>query len=156
VSSRRVFSFFNGHCASLNDHRGLVLKSRLTKKFTRLPNSLLTKYATPKTNIITCLDCGAYHEKGTLCGECYRKVKEETKALQDAMFKKSEHFRDAYPAKEIAFAYENDDKEEVIKQSNGRVIVEVPKKRPTWFSNNLLTKVSSRIGSKTDDTNKES
>lgn len=103
----------------------------------------MTKYCTPKSNIITCQDCGGYHEIGTICGECYAKVKAETKSIQDEMFK-DDRFRYQYPAKEVAFVYEGEEslKEEVAEQKN-RVIVDLPRKRPSWFNGNLMTKVSS-------------
>ena len=43
----------------------------------------MTKWASPKTNITTCLDCGSYHEVGTICGSCYMKLKKSIKAKTD-------------------------------------------------------------------------
>ena len=43
----------------------------------------MTKWASPKTNITTCLDCGSYHEVGTICGSCYMKLKKAIKANSD-------------------------------------------------------------------------
>jgi hypothetical protein len=90
---------------------------------------------------MTCLDCGDHHEIGTICGSCYAKVKKETKALQDQMFS-TETFQYQHPTKEVAFVYENEDKSRVEKQN--KVVVEVARKRPSWFSDILLTKVSSK------------
>jgi len=106
----------------------------------RLPNNFITKYATPKTNIITCLG-GNYCEIGTICSKCYARVKAETKALQDQLFS-SEAFKYQYPTKEVAFVYENEDKSKVEKLN--KLVVEVPRKRPSWFSDTLLTKVSTK------------
>ena len=43
----------------------------------------MTKWATTKTNITTCLDCGSYHEIGTICGNCYMKLKKSIKVKAD-------------------------------------------------------------------------
>jgi large subunit ribosomal protein L32 len=99
----------------------------------------LTKWATPKTNIIICLDCGSFHEKGSICGKCYQKVKVETALIHEEIFKKNE-FKNAYPTKEIGVKYANDPKND----AGGKVIVEIPKNRPAWFDNNLLTRVNSK------------
>lgn len=101
---------------------------------------MIYKYSKPKTNIITCLDCGGYHEKGTLCGKCYEKVKAETKAVQDQIFKNDE-FRYNYPNKEIELKYENDSVAE--EKSEKKILVEIPRKRPEWFDSNLMSKIGS-------------
>ena len=62
---------------------------RLTKRFTPLSNNWITKYSRPKTNIIACLECGSYHEKGTVCGKCYESIKEKTLKMQEEMRNKS-------------------------------------------------------------------
>jgi ribosomal protein L32 len=49
----------------------ISFKKRLTKKFAPLPNNLITKYGRPKNNITECLDCGSFHENGTICTKCY-------------------------------------------------------------------------------------
>ncbi len=107
----------------------------------RLPNNFITKYATPKTNITACLECGSYHEIGTICGKCYEKVKMETKNIQDQIFDKDE-FKYNYPTKEIKIVYSNEEKE--LPKEENKVIIEIPRERPSWFSKNLLTKVSTK------------
>lgn len=105
----------------------------------------MTKWAKVKTNIVTCLECGSYHERGTICGKCYSRVKEETKRLHELMFDKDGRYikADAYPTKEVRFVYEGE-KDAASASKEAEVnLVEVPKKRPSWFDNNLATKVSS-------------
>ena len=103
-----------------------------------MPNNGITKYCTPKTNLLACLDCGDYHEVGTICGSCYAKVKAETKALQDQMFA-SDEFQYQHPAKEVAFVYDTD---EGTRERLDRAVIKVSRKRPDWFSDSLLTKIS--------------
>ena len=108
-----------------------------------LPNSLITKYAKPKTNIMECLDCGSYHEKGTICGKCYSKVKNETKDIFDEM-NKDDKFKYKYPSKEIAFLYQGEEQAKEGLEKENKVVVQLSKKRPSWFSNSLFTKVSTK------------
>ena len=56
---------------------------------------------------------------------------------------KDESFKYNYPTKEVKFAYENDNKEARAKDSKS-LFVEVPKKRPLWFAENLATKLSTK------------
>lgn len=115
----------------------------MTEKFLQLPNNRITKYATPKTNIKACLDCGDYHEIGTICGSCYAKVKAETKSLQEEMFK-NDSFKYEYPSSEVAFLYKGEEGAKENLERQNKVVVEVPKERPSWFSNNLLSKVNTK------------
>ena len=82
------------------------LSNRLTKKFLPFANNFITKYSRPKSNIIECLDCGSYHEKGTICGKCYEVVKTETEEIQKQMFKK-DSFKYNYPTKEVNLKTDN-------------------------------------------------
>lgn len=112
----------------------------MTKRFLPLANNFITKYSKPKTNIMTCLECGSYHEKGTLCGKCYEKVKLETQKVQEEMLK-NDQFKYNYPNKEIKFVYQGEEKE----LKSNELIIEVPSKRPSWFNSDLITKVTSKI-----------
>ncbi|KAG8193292.1 hypothetical protein JTE90_003779 [Oedothorax gibbosus] len=95
------------------------------------------KLILPRNNVVVCNDCGHFHLVHTVCGNCYEKVKEETKYMQEAVFKELK----LDPInKEVVILYENDRKEE--KLFEGKRIVEVPKERPQWFSKNLLMKDS--------------
>ncbi|CAF1016893.1 unnamed protein product [Brachionus calyciflorus] len=118
-------------------------EKKLTKKFLPLPNNFITKYSRPKTNIITCLECGNHHERGTLCGKCYEKVKIETQKVHEEMFK-NENFKKSHPAKEVKFLYEDDSRENLDQITKNELFVEIPNKRPSWFTSDLVTKVFSK------------
>ncbi|XP_055945074.1 39S ribosomal protein L32, mitochondrial-like [Argiope bruennichi] len=95
------------------------------------------KMILPKRNLVVCDACGHFHPVHTICGNCYEKVKSETKLIQDAVMKELK--LDPID-KEVVIMYENDSKDSNI--LNGKRIVEVPKTRPSWFSKNLLAKDS--------------
>lgn len=68
-------------------------------------------------------------------------VKEETDKVQEELLKRDQ-FKYNYPAKEIAFSYEDDAKNDDESTKSGKkIVVEIPKKRPSWFSKDLATKV---------------
>jgi endonuclease IV len=140
------------HFLNKKEDLGIDLFLRLTKKFMLTPHSRITKWAQPKENIRTCLDCGHYHENGTICTNCYNIVKEETEKLQ-AKIDKYNH-----PVKEIKFKYLDDRKKEKTETDDNRQtdsdeeeeeddkkieVIELDSERPTWFKRNLTTKVKS-------------
>ena len=108
-----------------------------------LPNNYITKYANPKTNIIACLDCGDYHEQGTICRTCYQKVKTETENIHEQMFK-TEKFKYNYPPKEIALMYKDEQSSKETLEAKNKVVVEIPRNRPSWFNSDLLKKVTTK------------
>lgn len=56
----------------------------------------------------------------------------------------TESFQYQHPTKEVAFVYENEkDSKETLENMN-RVVVEVKRERPSWFSNSLLTKLTTK------------
>jgi hypothetical protein len=120
------------------------LFNRLTKLLNDLPHGLLNKYVKPKTNIVACLNCGAYHEIGRICAKCYAKVKKET----DAIFEKlnSDEYKYSYPNQEHVVVYENDSQElkDNLKKDDKKRIIEMPSKRPEWFNTNLMSKVNTK------------
>ncbi|XP_011159110.1 39S ribosomal protein L32, mitochondrial isoform X1 [Solenopsis invicta] len=88
-----------------------------------------------KTNILMCPNCGHDYEAGRLCAHCYEKVKLETKEMQDAIQKEL----GLKPVEEnviVLYDGEKDSKTEEF-WKNQRII-EMPKKRPSWFHQNLL------------------
>ncbi|CAH1774729.1 unnamed protein product [Owenia fusiformis] len=93
--------------------------------------------AIPKRNIIACLECGHYHERNTICGNCYDKVREETKAMKEKMGLDLEH---NHPRAEVLYVYENEDQLKDKAKQDNKFIVEMEKPRPSWFPSKLLTK----------------
>jgi hypothetical protein len=68
-------------------------------------------------------------------------VKEETGKIQEELLK-NDQFKYNYPAKEITISYEDDEKNnEESNKSGKKLIVEIHKKRPSWFNKDLTTKV---------------
>ncbi|XP_064594518.1 large ribosomal subunit protein bL32m-like [Liolophura sinensis] len=90
-------------------------------------------YGQPKNNIVACLECGHWHEKHTICGHCYAKVREETKHMQEAMGEEANFYA---PQKEVAFLYEGEKDE----NSQEKFVVHLKKRRPEWFSKSLTSK----------------
>ncbi|KAL6260089.1 39S ribosomal protein L32, mitochondrial [Pogonomyrmex barbatus] len=88
-----------------------------------------------KTNILICPNCGHNYEANCLCGHCYERVKLETKKIQAAI----QEELGLSPVEEnviILYDGEKDSKSDEF-WKNQRVI-EMPKKRPSWFHQNLL------------------
>jgi len=118
-------------------------EKKLTKKFMPLNNNQITKQARAKTNIVACLDCGLYHEIGTICGNCYQRIRKETMLIQDQLMN-NEKFRyngEAPLDRELKISYEDDASRQQQEQEvdgQNRLVVEMPKKRPSWFNQNLF------------------
>lgn len=87
-----------------------------------------------KQNLIMCLECGHWHEKRTICGNCYEKVKKETEEMKEAL---GEGMKYSPEQKEVEFMYENEDRQNI----DGKYIVEMKKPRPKWFADSLMVKV---------------
>ncbi|ESO94135.1 hypothetical protein LOTGIDRAFT_232409 [Lottia gigantea] len=114
-----------------------VPRNRRSKEIRRTRKMQITghyEYALPKNNIVSCLECGHWHEKQTLCGNCYDKVRKETEEMQEAMG--TDTLKYSQPQSEVMFLYEGEETENV----KGKYVVKVDKERPGWFSKNLLTK----------------
>ena len=98
----------------------------------------------PKNNIIVCDNCGHHHELHTICGNCYKKVREET----DLIIKKmGQHLSYDKPIeKEVHIRYTNDTESDL----KDKIVVEMERQRPEWFAKNLLSKT---VGNKWIETN---
>ncbi|KAK2588643.1 hypothetical protein KPH14_006409 [Odynerus spinipes] len=89
----------------------------------------------PKTNLLMCPNCGGHYEAGHLCGHCYEKVKIETKEMQDAIQAKL----GLSPVEEdVIVIYEGEKEGKTDDFWKKQRVVEMPKKRPEWFNQNLL------------------
>ncbi|XP_048512587.1 39S ribosomal protein L32, mitochondrial isoform X2 [Athalia rosae] len=88
-----------------------------------------------KTNLLVCNSCGNHYEAGILCVYCYTKVKLETQEMQDAI----QASLDLSPVdKDVVVVYDGENSEKMKEYWKNKRIVELPKKRPSWFQNNLL------------------
>ena len=117
-------------------HRATIERRRI-RRHSDLPMSLMIHYGTPRQDLHQCLECGTWHEKKTICGNCYDRIRKETQAMKDSYPNKDE-FHYNHPQQEIVYVYKND---EQIHDSTKR-IVEIQRERPTWFSKNLIPKIN--------------
>jgi large subunit ribosomal protein L32 len=117
-------------------HRATVERRRM-RRHSDLPMSLMMKYGTPRQDLHQCLECGTWHEKKTICGNCYDRIRKETQAMKDSYPNKDE-FNYNYPQEEIVYVYKND--EQIVDQT--KRLVEIPRERPTWFTKNLIPKIN--------------
>lgn len=83
-----------------------------------------------QTNIEPCPECGHLKQKHILCGFCYAKVCKET-ALIRQQIQSMEGGPPRAPATETVVLYEG---ETPRKTDQDKRIVELPRKRPAWFS----------------------
>lgn len=100
----------------------------------------------PATNLISCVDCGSWHQSNTLCGTCYDKVRKETKAIQAQMGCDDWWNTDK---KEAVVVYKDDvsslstdaiDFRKPLTNTSTHRVVEMPTNRPLWFAKVLLTR----------------
>ncbi|CAL1536612.1 unnamed protein product [Lymnaea stagnalis] len=123
-------SIFDGILLAVPKHRR-SLEKRLFRKH-RFTNFM--EYATPKTTIVPCLECGNFREKGHLCKHCYEKVQLETKEMQAKM---GDDLQFNVPRQEVEIVYAGES------GSDGKFVVNMEKQRPSWFPKNLLNKTGS-------------
>jgi large subunit ribosomal protein L32 len=117
-------------------HRATVERRRV-RRHSDLPMSLMIKLGTPRQDLHQCLECGTWHEKKTICGNCYDRIRKETQAMKDA-FPSKDEFNYNHPQQEISYVYKNDQ----TSDDNTKRIIEMPRERPTWFSKNLIPKIN--------------
>ena len=116
------------------------VEKRLNRKFGYIDKyTPACKLIKKKRNLVICDECGSWHELENICQICYKKVKEETKFIQQSIMKRL----GLMPVeKEIAIGYQGEQAAE-----RDRYFVEVPKERPAWFSTNLTSNSAShRVG----------
>ncbi|OAD53903.1 39S ribosomal protein L32, mitochondrial [Eufriesea mexicana] len=96
----------------------------------------------PKTNILMCRKCGHDYIAGTLCGYCYEIVKKETKEMQEAI---QDSLKLDPVEQNVIVLYQGE--REKLKDNfwKNQRIVELNKKRPDWFSANLLQPISEEL-----------
>ncbi|XP_018007930.1 39S ribosomal protein L32, mitochondrial-like [Hyalella azteca] len=82
--------------------------------------------------LLMCTNCGGPHEPGRLCPICYALVKDTTASLYERV---KDKFGLSPIEKEILAVY----KGETPPRETDRVIIEVPKPRPSFFTRNLRT-----------------
>ncbi|XP_076241502.1 mitochondrial ribosomal protein L32 [Calliopsis andreniformis] len=101
----------------------------------------------PKTNLLVCRKCGHDYEAGLLCGYCYEIVKKETKEMQDAIVNE---LGLSPIEQDVVVLYEGEKEQMSDKFWEKQRIVELPKKRPDWFDQNLLQPTAKESSDDTD------
>jgi len=125
------------------------VEKRITRKF-GLPEWGL-KLLKPKYNLLVCDSCGHHYEAKRLCRNCYEKTIEETKLIRESMEAKFGH---SAIDKDVIVLYESDKRKDMDESSlnaSNKLIVEIPKERPTFFSPNLLQKSTFGVNRKVKD-----
>ncbi|CAG9857866.1 unnamed protein product [Phyllotreta striolata] len=115
------------------------LEKRLKRKFGH--PDYIWKLLKPKTDLKTCTVCGDDHEAGVLCPTCYKKVIEETRAMQEQI---QNELKLEPVDKEVVVLYEGEKNEKPEEYYEGKRIVEMAKPRPAWFSRNLLQETTQK------------
>uniref|UniRef100_A0A1B6CMP4 Large ribosomal subunit protein bL32m n=1 Tax=Clastoptera arizonana TaxID=38151 RepID=A0A1B6CMP4_9HEMI len=105
------------------------------------------KMLIPKQNLIICNDCGEHHEIGHLCANCYSKVAKETKEIQEVIQAQLGY---EPVEKEVVVLYKGEKEGFLNETWEGKRIIEMPKERPNWFSQNLLQKSTTPPATTTD------
>ncbi|CAH2105590.1 unnamed protein product [Euphydryas editha] len=99
------------------------------------------KILLPKTNIAVCNECGHHHERGRLCGNCYKRTEIETKEIQAKIEEKLGNNKPI--ENDVIVLYDGENLPDEPKEFwQGKRIIEMKKERPQWFSKNLLQKTT--------------
>lgn len=107
----------------------------------------VNKLLLPKSYLKTCNECGDNHEAGVLCPTCYKKVIEETKAMQTAI---QEKLKLEPVEHEIVVLYQGEKDAKPDEFCDGKRIVEMKKPRPSWFTKNLLQNTTQKPAQTSD------
>lgn len=138
---------------SLNDFLGDGFLWAVPKHRRTIEKRLNRKFGFPqydwkplrvKEHLRICIHCNNNYEAGLLCPHCYNKVVEETKQLQDEIQK---HLGLRQIEKGVIVLYENERQHIDSENLKKNYIVEIPKKRPSWFTKNLLQKSAQEFNS---------
>lgn len=117
-------------------HRATIERRRI-RRHSDLPMSLMVKYGTPRQDLHQCLECGTWHEKKTICGNCYDRIRKETDEMKKS-YPNQDEFLYNHPQQEVVYVYQN----EKVPNNENKQIVEIPRERPSWFSKNLIPKIN--------------
>ncbi|KAG5882796.1 hypothetical protein JTB14_035626 [Gonioctena quinquepunctata] len=121
------------------------LEKRMKRRFGS--SEYVLKILTPRTDLRTCNVCGDDHEAGVLCPTCYKKVIDETKAMQEAI---QNELKLEPVEKEVVVLYEGERNDKPEEFFEGKRIVEMKRPRPSWFSKNLLQQTTQKGATTTE------
>ncbi|XP_077993823.1 large ribosomal subunit protein bL32m-like [Glandiceps talaboti] len=108
-----------------------VPKSKRSLERRRTRRRAFEKRIHPRQDIIPCEVCGQPKLMYHLCGHCVQKVRTETEAIREKL---GEEWHWNIPQTETLVLYEG---ESVTNTDKNKHIVEMKKKRPSWFSKEL-------------------
>ncbi|WKX99976.1 hypothetical protein Q1695_014671 [Nippostrongylus brasiliensis] len=108
-----------------------VPKRRTAKPKKQTRKFSYTRLLSPTNDLVTCGSCGSLHEKDTICGKCYEKVRELTNEIKRKMMAYNP-YKGERQDKQVFVRFSND---EVVEDGvlNGKRVIEMERERPTWF-----------------------
>jgi len=117
-------------------HRRTIEK-RLKRKFGCIKD--FYKMLMPRTDLLTCNQCGHSYQKRHLCPNCYKRVKDETTAFQDAIQKEL----GLEPIEQdVIVLYQGEKTKQPEEFWKGKRIIELKREKPSWFCRNLLQRTT--------------
>ncbi|XP_050420000.1 39S ribosomal protein L32, mitochondrial [Adelges cooleyi] len=125
-------------------HRRTIEK-RLKRKFGCIHD--FYKMLMPRTDLLTCNHCGHNYQRRHLCPNCYKKVKDETTHMQEAIEKEL----GLEPVQqEVIVLYKGERTKQAEEFWKGKRIIELKREKPSWFSKNLLQRTTIGNSDSTD------
>ncbi|XP_046909280.2 mitochondrial ribosomal protein L32 [Dermatophagoides farinae] len=123
-----------------------TIEKRLKRRFGVENYPSDAKILRTRNDIIICERCGDHHEYYAICPTCYRKVKEETERMRDALREQTNPLQPK--EKDVLFRFENEKYEQTSSSTSHHEeelkrefeIIDIDHPRPQWFSRNLMTK----------------
>lgn len=114
-----------------------VPKHRRTNQVNMTRRRAKEKLYKRTTDLVACEKCGNPRRIGFLCSHCLKHIREETHKIKDALFAswKENNSGEVIQGKENVILYEG---EEAREQDKNKNIVEMNRKRPSWFQKDLL------------------
>ncbi|CAF0757468.1 unnamed protein product [Didymodactylos carnosus] len=122
----------------LTQKKRATIERRRIRRHSDLPMNLMVRLGTPRNDLTQCLDCGSWHEKKTICGQCYDRIRKETESMKQNL--NQDEFKYNHPQQEIVYLYKGE--EEQRQYHEGKRIIEIPRERPQWFSKSLIPRIN--------------
>ncbi|XP_060841233.1 large ribosomal subunit protein bL32m [Rhopalosiphum padi] len=118
-------------------HRRTIEK-RLKRKFGCIND--FYKILLPRTDLLTCNQCGHSYQRRHLCANCYKRVKDETTEFQEVIEKEL----GLKPIEqEVVVLYKGEKTKQPVEEFwKGKRIIELKREKPSWFSRNLLQRTT--------------
>lgn len=121
----------NAACPKRKVNRRKVLQRRYGSDNWKFGQKLFKS----RRDIVTCSECGNFHEIHTICRNCYQKIADESKGLIDSIRKT---WGLGVIDKEVKIIYQG----EQSSISEQKRIVEQDRPRPLWFVPNISQKTA--------------